>query len=147
MAVCLQLPAANCQDRALRKIGSTSRFRQQDFGSCCPDWHALVYKPKWHSHAIKHTNIMTLTCHLPSFQFVGLSFLSDVMGHYLMSKHYVNSLWPWQITVDMDIIHCNFSLSIAFSSWVKTEIERVSKWVRNLTSHSTCRPIDHFRNL
>jgi len=28
MAVCLQLPAANCQDIALRKIGSTSRFRQ-----------------------------------------------------------------------------------------------------------------------
>jgi len=31
MAVCLQLQAANCQDRALRKIGSTFNFLEAAF--------------------------------------------------------------------------------------------------------------------
>jgi len=41
MVVCLQLPAANCQDRPLRKIGSAFCFRKPLFGSCCSDWHTL----------------------------------------------------------------------------------------------------------
>ena len=56
MAVCLQMPAANCQDRALRKIGSTFRFRQLLPG--------LTRQSHTHTHRQTWMNIPATNCQI-----------------------------------------------------------------------------------
>ena len=48
MAVCLQLPAANCQNRALRKIGSAFTFLSA--AAARTDTFQATYRPAHHLH-------------------------------------------------------------------------------------------------